>query len=68
MLKGSEIKELTTQELQDKLIEEKSNLAKLRLTHTVSQLENPLKLRDARKDVARVSTELRRRIIEGDTK
>jgi large subunit ribosomal protein L29 len=67
-MKASEIKELTTQELQDKLIEEKSNLAKLRLTHTVSQLENPLKLRDARKDVARVSTELRRRIIEGDTK
>ena len=50
------------------LVEEKANLAKLRLTHTVSQLENPLKLRDARKDVARVSTELRRRIIEGDTK
>jgi large subunit ribosomal protein L29 len=67
-MKASEIKELTTQELQDKLIEEKSNLAKLRLTHTVSQLENPLKLRDARKNVARVSTELRRRIIEGDTK
>jgi len=67
-MKASEIIELTTEELQDKLIEEKSNLAKLRLTHTVSQLENPLKLRDARKDVARVSTELRRRIIEGDTK
>jgi large subunit ribosomal protein L29 len=67
-MKASEIKELTTQELQDKLVEEKTNLAKLRLTHTVSQLENPLKLRDARKDVARVSTELRRRIIEGDTK
>ena len=67
-MKASEIKDLTTQELQDKLVEEKSNLAKLRLTHTVSQLENPLKLRDARKDVARVSTELRRRIIEGETK
>ena len=47
-MKASEIKELTTQELRDKLVEEKTNLAKLRLTHTVSQLENPLKLRDAR--------------------
>ncbi len=67
-MKASETRELTTQELQDKLVEEKSNLSKLRLTHTVSQLENPLKLRDARKDVARIKTELRRRIIEGDTK
>ena len=67
-MKASETKELTTQELRDKLVEEKTNLAKLRLTHTVSQLENPLKLRYARKDVARISTELRRRTIEGDTK
>lgn len=67
-MKASEIKELTTQELQDKLVEEKANLAKLRVTHTVSQLENPLKLRDTRRDVARIKTELRRRTIEGDTK
>jgi len=67
-MKASEIKELTTQELQDKLVDEKNGLAKLRLTHTVSQLENPLKLRDARKDIARIETELRRRNLEGDTK
>ncbi len=66
-MKASEIKELTTQELRDKLVEEKTNLAKLRLTHTVSQLENPLRLRFARKDVARISTELRMRTLEGDT-
>jgi len=67
-MKASEIKELTTQELQEKLVEEKGNLAKLRLTHTVSQLENPLNLRHTRKDVARIETELRRRQIEGETK
>jgi large subunit ribosomal protein L29 len=66
-MKASEIKELTTQELRDKLVEEKTNLAKLRLTHTVSQLENPLRLRFARKDVARISTELRMRTLEKDT-
>lgn len=63
-MKASEIKELTTKELQEKLVEEKANLAKLRLTHTVSQLENPLKLRFARKDVARIETELRSRKVE----
>ena len=67
-MKASEIKELTTQELEEKLVEEKANLAKQRLTHTVSQLENPLNIRHTRRDVARISTELRRRKIEGDTK
>jgi large subunit ribosomal protein L29 len=67
-MKASEIRELTTQELQEKLVDEKTGLAKLRLTHTVSQLENPIKLRDARKDIARIETELRRRQLEGDTK
>lgn len=67
-MKASEIKELTTQELREKLVEEKGNQAKLRLTHTVSQLENPLKLRDVRKDIARIETELRKRQLEEDTK
>jgi large subunit ribosomal protein L29 len=65
-MKYSEIKELTTQELEEKLVEEKANLAKQRLTHTVSQLENPLTIRDTRRDVARIKTELRRRITEGE--
>ena len=67
-MKASELRELTTPELQDKLVDEKTSLAKLRLTHTVSQLENPIKLRDTRKDIARIETELRRRQLEGDTK
>lgn len=67
-MKASEIKELTTQELREKLVDEKGNLANLRLTHTVSQLENPLKLRDTRKDIARIETELRKRQLEEDTK
>jgi large subunit ribosomal protein L29 len=40
----------------------------MRLAHAVTPLENPIKLRHARKDVARVNTELRRRQIEGETK
>ncbi len=67
-MKYSEIKELTTQELEEKLVEEKGNLAKQRLTHTVSQLENPLNIRHTRRDVARIQTELRKRKIEGDNK
>jgi large subunit ribosomal protein L29 len=67
-MKASELKELTGQELNEKLVEEKQNLTKMRLAHAVTPLENPIKLRYARKDVARVNTELRRRQIEGETK
>jgi large subunit ribosomal protein L29 len=67
-MKYSEIKELTTQELEEKLVEEKANLAKQRLTHTVSQLENPLNIRHTRRDVARIQTELRKRKIEAENK
>ncbi len=67
-MKASELKELTTQELNEKLVDEKANLAKQRLTHTVSQLENPMNIRHTRKDIARIQTELRRRQIEGENK
>jgi large subunit ribosomal protein L29 len=67
-MKASELKELTTQELNEKLVDEKANLAKQRLTHTVSQLENPMNIRHTRKDIARIQTELRRRKIEGENK
>ncbi len=67
-MKASELKELTTQELNEKLVDEKANLAKQRLTHTVSQLENPMNIRHTRKDIARIQTELRRRQLEGENK
>lgn len=64
-MKQSEIKELTTQELEERLVEEKANLVKMKLAHNISPLENPLSIRATRRDIARVSSELRRRQIEG---
>lgn len=60
-MKNSEIKELTNQELQERLDNAKAQLANLKLNHSISPLDNPLQLRDARKDIARMATELRRR-------
>jgi large subunit ribosomal protein L29 len=60
-MKNSEIKELTTQELQERLDAAKAQLANLKLNHSISPLDNPLQLRDARKDIARMATELRQR-------
>ncbi len=66
--KGLELKDLTQQELQDKLQDERSALTKLRFNHTVSPVENPMQLRSKRKDVARILTELRKRELNDQSK
>jgi large subunit ribosomal protein L29 len=60
-MKNSEIKELTTKELEERIDTEKTHLTRLKLNHAVSPLDNPLKINEARKNVARMKTELRRR-------
>jgi len=60
-MKNTDIVALSTEELQAKLKEEKDVLNKLKLNHSISPLENPIKIRDSRKSVARVSTELTKR-------
>jgi large subunit ribosomal protein L29 len=55
---------MTTEEVQDKLIDEKSTLAKMKMQHAISPLENPLVLREKKKDVARLMTELTKRSNE----
>jgi large subunit ribosomal protein L29 len=42
--------------------EEKANFVKLKLNHAISPIENPIKIRDNRKVIARLSTELTKRI------
>lgn len=59
--KGTDLKDLTEGELRDKLAEERQTLHKLRFSHAVSPIENPMQLRHKRKDIARVLTELRKR-------
>ncbi len=60
-MKTSEIKELTNSELQERLATEKERLAKMNLNHSISPLDNPLQIREARKTIARIATELRQR-------
>ena len=60
------IRELTTGEIVERLDEEKRQITKLKLNHAVSPLENPNKIRAYRKTIARLETELRRRVISGE--
>lgn len=63
-MKQQVIKELSTDELQERLEEELKRLNKLKLNHAVSPLENPNQLKEARINIARMKTEARRRQLE----
>lgn len=63
-MKQSEITQLSTAELQEKLGETKKSYADLKLAHAVSPLENPIQLRTVRRNVARLATELTKREVQ----
>jgi large subunit ribosomal protein L29 len=60
-MKNSEVREFTDKELRERIETEKENLVRMRLNHAVSPLDNPIKLRDVKKDIARLMTELKKR-------
>ncbi len=60
-LDKKEIIEMSTEDLKAKLEELKEKYVELKVTHTVTPLENPIQLRSLRKVVARIETELRKR-------
>lgn len=66
MMEQVVIKELSTIELKERLEEEEKHLTKLKLNHAVSPLENPNVIKEYRKTVARVKTELRKRELENN--
>ncbi|HOQ07455.1 MAG TPA: 50S ribosomal protein L29 [Clostridiales bacterium] len=64
-MKASELRNMTQEELQKELNELKSELFKLRFQLVTNQLENPMKLRDVKRNIARVKTVMREREIKG---
>ncbi|MBN2484567.1 MAG: 50S ribosomal protein L29 [Bacteroidales bacterium] len=67
-MKASELRELTEKEILEQIENEKSFLAKQRLNHAVSPLDNPLKLKESRKNVARLMTVLREKQLKEENK
>ena len=67
-MKTSEIKELSTKELKERIDSESESLVRLKLNHAVSPLDNPIRIRDSRKNVARMKTELVLRLSAEKTK
>lgn len=61
MMKNSKIKDMSSPELEKELSELKSELFKLRFSLATNGLDNPLKVREVKKDIARIKTVLRQR-------
>jgi large subunit ribosomal protein L29 len=66
-MKQQVIEEMTTEELLERLEEEKKQMVKIKLAHTVSPIENPHKLTEYRRTIARMQTELRKRELEAES-
>lgn len=58
-MKASEIRELSNAELNEKLTALKAELFNLRFQHAINQLENPMRMKKVKKDIARIKTVLR---------
>ena len=60
-MKTSEIKGLDAKALAERIESEESKLNQLKLNHAITPLENPSQIKAARRDIARMKTELRQR-------
>jgi large subunit ribosomal protein L29 len=67
-MKTSEIKELSTSDLLERIDTEKTNLVRMKLNHAITPLENTQKLKEARFTVARLLTEMRARELKQKSK
>ena len=64
LMKANEFRQLSTQELGSKLAELKSELFNLRFQLATGQLDNPMRIKSVRKDIARVKTIIRQEEIK----
>jgi large subunit ribosomal protein L29 len=55
------LKTMSEQDLKARITEDEVRIKKLKFAHAVSPLENPMTIRDVRKDLARTKTELRKK-------
>ncbi|MEI6347811.1 MAG: 50S ribosomal protein L29 [Bacteroidota bacterium] len=67
-MKQSEINELSMNDLLERLESEKKQLVKLKINHAVTPIENPNKIKEYRKTIARFKTEICKRNNQSKTK
>jgi large subunit ribosomal protein L29 len=67
-MKTSEIRELSTSDLIERIDTEKTMLVRMRLNHAITPLDNPQKLKQVKLTIARLLTELRARELKKESK
>ena len=65
-MKINKIKEMSSPELEKELGELKNELFKLRFSLATNGLDNPMKIKEVKKDIARIKTILRERELKSD--
>jgi large subunit ribosomal protein L29 len=60
-MKTSEIRELSAKEIEERIENEKGIIFKQKMNHAISPLDNPMKIRDTRRNIARLETILRQK-------
>ena len=60
-MKANEVRKMSAAELESKLVDLKKDLFNLRLQHATNQLDNPIRIAQVKKDIARVKTIIRER-------
>ena len=63
-MKQSEINNLSTADLQARLVQVKKTYNDLKMAHAISPIENPLQMRTLRRSVARIATEITKRELQ----
>jgi len=66
-VKVNEIRDLKTEELQEKLQDLKKELFNLRFQHATNQLDNPMRIVEVKKAIARIKTVLREQELKSET-
>ncbi len=60
-MKTSEIRELTAKEIEERIENEKNLIFRQKMNHAISPLDNPMKIRETRRNIARLETLLRQK-------
>ena len=64
-MKAKEVRAMSAEQLESKLKDLKKDLFNLRLQHATNQLDNPIRLAEVKKDIARVKTIIREQQLAG---
>ncbi|MCR4419468.1 MAG: 50S ribosomal protein L29 [Clostridia bacterium] len=67
-MRASEIRDLTSEEIKQKLVDWKQELFNLRFQAATGQLDNPMRIRDVKRSIARAKTVLRERELGRERK